>query len=207
MFLTLEAIAPMVLGAALLVFAAPIADKMRALSANRGVAAPKYRGILYVWPFRFIAMMLLAAGIWISTCGPSRHIMDKDKNRLNLLANGKLVQGKVTRAFYQHIKPVGWKVIYKFNIPDLGDDKTTYWGSAQGPRKYYGSLSTGDAVVVICDPLRPQVNCEIRYFLNHPHYRQTFADAGKLGLLDRFEGKCQMEQYSPGTWYEMQWQR
>ena len=207
MFLTVHSIVPIALGIIILLLAGRIADTIRRASLYQGLAAQKYRNILFVWPIRFAGIIALCFGFWISTCGPARHMMDKGENRLALLENGKVIRGEVTKAFYQHIMPAGWKVIYRFRVEDQGSNQTTYWGSAQGPKEYYAGLSSGDPVTIVYYPLKPKINCEIRYFLNHPGYRETFEEAGKLGLIDKFEDKCEIERYSFREWYRTQQQR
>jgi len=208
MFFDAYGLIPMAMGAVVTVFAGRIADAMRSMPEQHWLTAPRFRGLLWVWPTRFGGILCLVFGFLIAASGPSRKIMDKDVNRILLLENGKITKGEVTKKSYQFIASSGWKVVYKFAVKDPeGNEEKLYWGSAQGPRKYYGSLSGGDSVTIIYQPSNPKVNYEIRYFLNNPNYRTTFKKAGKLQLLKKFVGDYDVADYSSEQWYRLQRQR
>ena len=205
MFLNVSSLVTIFLGLVIFLGASQISDVTRHLADNKGLAAPKYRSLLYVWPTRVMGIILICFGIWSATSGPPRSMMGKDKNRIVLLENGKIISGEVVRRFYQHLAPAGWKVIYKFQIEDLSDDnEETYWGSIQGPFKYYTSLSKGDPITIIYYPVNPKINCEIRCFLNNPSYRKTFKKAGKFNLLEKFSKEYKIENYTYKEWYNQQ---
>jgi hypothetical protein len=126
-----------------------------------------------------------------------------------LLEDGKITLGEVFKSGYQRFGlRKSYRLIYKFKAkePSTSEEKT-YWGSAEGPTKYYAGLAAGDTVEVIYGSLNPKINCEIREFLNNPNYRQTFNKTGKLHLLDKFKDKYEMEDYSFEEWYKLQWQK
>jgi hypothetical protein len=135
-------------------------------------------------------------------------MMFKNENRLVLLEKGEITQGEVVKSFYGKLAPDGWKVLYKFNAekPLTGEEKT-YWGSAKGPKKYYANLPAGEPVTIIYYPSNPKINCEIKYMLNHPSYRITFQDAGKLALLDKYREEYDLEDYTLVGWYRLQRQK
>jgi hypothetical protein len=155
-------------------------------------------------------MGILAIVGFLEACidNPPRGTMNKDKNRLVLLEKGEITEGEVVKSFYQRLASEGWKVLYKINVenPVTGEEET-YWGSAQGPRKYYGSLSAGEPITVIYNPVNPKVNCEIKYMLNYPSYRRTFKNAGKLALLDKYRDEYEVEDYTLKEWFRLQRQK
>jgi len=204
MFFSIRSIVMIGLGVIILLFAGRISDVLRGLSKNSGLSADKYRSLLYVWPTRAMSIMLIGFGILEATSGPPQGLMKKDVNRIALLENGKIIKGEVTKIYYQHLASEGWKVIYKFitEEPDTNQEKT-YWGSAQGPKKYYINLCTGDPITIIYNPLNPEVNCEIRYFLNNPSYRYSFKKAEKLDLLDKYKNEYELEDYSFKEWFNL----
>ena len=129
--------------------------------------------------------------------------MRKDENRLVLLERGNITEGRIFKSWYDNYAPEGWMVLYNFKTSNPADGEAkTYWGSAHGPKKYYANLSEGDTATIIYNPSNPKINCEIYDFLNHPSYRNTFKEAGKLKLLDRFRDKYKFEDYSYLTWYD-----
>lgn len=165
----------------------------------------KFRNLLYIWPTRFMGIICLAFAFFIAGSGPGRAITKHDENRLVLLTEGQIVEGEVTKSFYQYLASEGWKIVYRFNAeePKTGKEKT-YSGSAQGPWQYYSRLFPGEPVTVIYHPLNPAINCEIKYFLNYPSFRNTFKAAGKLHLLDKFRNEYPIEDYSFKEWFRLQ---
>jgi hypothetical protein len=115
---------------------------------------------------------------------------------------------EVVRSFYQKLASEGWRVLYRINVQSPGTrQEKTYWGSAQGPKKYYGDLSPGEPLTIIYYPLNPKINCEIKYMLNHPNYRSTFKRAGKLDLLNEYRNEYELEDYTYVQWYRLQRQK
>lgn len=161
---------------------------------------------------KIVGVVLISAGIMVflvkNDRWPWRTLMVKDTNRIALLENGEITQGQVVKVYYQRGAPNGWTLDYNFLVEDpCTQEISTYEGSAQGPKKYYAYLSKGDPQTIIYWPVKPEVNCEIRYFLNHPDYRWTFKKAGKLKLLDKFRNKYEIEDYSTKEWFKLQWQK
>ncbi len=161
---------------------------------------------------KIIGFVLILAGITAflvkNDPWPWRTLMAKDSNRIALLENGAITQGKVVKVFYQEWAPSGWRLDYNFLAEDpCTQEIRAYVGSAQGPKKYYAHLSEGDQQTIIYWPVKPEVNCEIRYFLNDPSYRWTFKKAGKSKLLDKFRNKYEIEDYSTKEWCELMWQK
>lgn len=163
---------------------------------------------LSVWALRIIGLILLIFIFMYARSGPSMKVLKKDENRIELLKNGLIVKGKIIRVFYQLLASGGWKVIYEFYVENpLNHEKKKYYGSTQGPKKYYSSLSKGESIEVIYSPLNPNINCEIKCFLNHPSFRYSFNRNNKLKLLDKFKNKYEIEEISFKEWYELQRQR
>jgi len=193
-----------IIGMFFLLFAKPIVNFGLKNKQDSFFNRPIIRQIFLVWGFRAIGIMTI--GAFLHTCinHPYRGMMRKDENRLVLLERGKTTEGKVVKSWYDNYAPEGWEVLYNFKIFDSTDNKAeSYWGSANGPKKYYANLSKGDIVTVIYNPSNPKINCEIYYFLNHPSYRKTFRDAEKLKLLDRFRDEYKFEDYSYMKWYDL----
>jgi len=127
-----------------------------------------------------------------------------DEDRLVLLEQGEITEGKIVKCWYDKEAPAGWEVLYSFKISNPRDGKAkTYWGTAWGPKKYYADFSEDDSVMIIYNPLNPKMNCEIYFFLNNPNYRYTFREAGKLELLNKFrdEYRDMFENYSVMRWH------
>ena len=172
----------------------------------------KYQGfpnLPFINVMKFVGFALILAGIMVfllkNDPWPWRTLMVKDTNRIALLDNGEIIQGQVVKAFYQKWAPDGWRLDYNFLVEDpCTQEIRTYVGSAQGPKQYYAFLSKGDPQTIIYWPAKPEVNCEIRYFLNHPTFRRTFKKAGKLELLGKFKNKYPMENYSFKEWFKLQ---
>jgi len=70
MFFSINSVAPMVLGVALLLLAPRIADKILQISEERWFATPKFRNLFFVWPIRLMGIILLGFGFWILIGGP-----------------------------------------------------------------------------------------------------------------------------------------
>jgi hypothetical protein len=69
-------------------------------------------------------------------------MMGKDENLVALLERGKIIQADVTKAYYEHLAPAGWRVKYDFYTLDPSKrDNQFYWGRSQGPKSYYAHLS------------------------------------------------------------------
>ncbi len=158
---------------------------------------------------KIVGFVLILAGIMVflvkNDPWPWHTLIGKKKNRIALLENGKIIQGQVVKAYYQLWAPDGWTLDYNFFVEDpCTQEIRAYVGSAQGPRKYYAYLSKGDPQTIIYWPAKPEVNCEIRYFLNNPTFRWTFKKAGKLELLGKFKNKYPMEDYSFKEWFKLQ---
>ena len=165
---------------------------------------PIINKIFIVWTGWAIGIAAIAASFHICMDRPPRGMMKKAENRLVLLEEGKITQGKVVKRWYDNWAPAAWMVLYDFKILNSTDEEAkTYWGSARGPKKYYANLSEGESVTIIYNPSNPKINCEIYYFLNHPSYRNTFKDAGKLKFLDRFRDEYDFEDYSYMNWYDL----
>lgn len=161
---------------------------------------------------KIIGFVLILVGIIVflvkNDVWPWRTLMVKGTNRIALLENGAITKGQVVKVFYQEWAPSGWRLDYNFFAEDpCTQEIRAYVGSAQGPKKYYAHLSEGDPQTIIYWPVKPEVNCEIRYFLNDPSYRWTFKKAGKLKLLDKFRNKYEIEDYSTKGWCELMWQK
>lgn len=153
-------------------------------------------------------LCLLGLGIFCRDIWPWDTLMGKKENVLALLENGAITRGQVVDAYYQRARPAGWRLDYSFVAEDpCTQEIRAYVGSAQGPKAFYHALSPGDEVTVIYYPLQPEVNCEIRYFLNDPFYRQIFKKSGKLHLLDKFRDEFRIFDYSVKDWCRQQWEK
>lgn len=205
MFFNPNSVFLIIVGACFLIFAKTMTNLILKHSPKNRFTTSFSRSLLFAWPIRSMGIICLVFSLLIATSGPSRSIMDKDENIIALLENGTITKGEVTKRFYQHVAPAGWKIIYKFDAEAATTDgERAYWGSAQGPRKYYISLDENDPVTIIYNATNPKVNCEIRYFLNNPNYRHTFQKSGKLELLDMFKNEYEIEDYSFKEWYRLQ---
>lgn len=155
-----------------------------------------------------IAILILGIGMPKGDDWPWRSMITKDENLLALLENGTIVQGEVVRVYYRRAAPKGWSMDYKFVVEDpQAHKKETYVGRAQGPKKYFSGLSAGNPVTIIYWPVKPDVNCEIRYFLNNPSNKHVFKKAGKLELLNKFENQYEIEHYSFREWCKLKWEK
>jgi hypothetical protein len=164
---------------------------------------PIIRQIFLVWPVRFLGIAAICVFLYMGINRPWRGMMKKVENRLVLLEQGKVAEGRIVESWYDNWAPPAWMVLYNFKILNpLDGEEKTYWGSARGPKKYYANLSKGDTISIIYNPSNPKINCEMYYFLNHPSYRKTFKKAGKLKLLDRFRDEYKFEDYSEMSWYD-----
>lgn len=153
------------------------------------------------------ALIMICIGVFLikNDPWPWHTLMGKETNRIALLESGAITQGQVVKVYYQEWAPDGWTLDYNFLLEDpCTKEIRTYVGSAQGPKKYYAHLSEGDPQTIIYWPAKPEVNCEIRYFLNNPTFRSTFKKAGKLELLGKFKNKYPMENYSFKEWFKLQ---
>lgn len=205
MFFRFQSIIFMLIGIICLVFAKKIADFMLSFLQSHKFNKPPYKSLLYIWPIRFIGILCLGFSFLIFTSGPSSIFMNSDKIRIDLLERGETIQAKIQKCYFQHLAPEGWKVIYEFAVEDTETHKgKTFFGSSQGPKKYYYSLSEGDTLDVIYNPQNPNINCEVSCFLNHPSHRNTFEKAEKLNLLEKFRDHHKMEDYSFKEWYRQQ---
>lgn len=200
-----------VIGLICLLFARNIYNLLNILCTHFGftIGPSQPANLLYVWPLRIIGIISITFAFLFAISGPPMTKIRKDDNRIALLENGKIIKGEVIKKNYQLLASQGWKVIYKFYVEDPRTHKERiYYGAAQGPKKYYGSLSKGDSLTIIYNPVDPKVNCEIRYFLNHPSFRSTFERNNKLKLLlSKFGDKYEIEDYSFKEWYRLQWQK
>lgn len=205
MFFNPNSVFLIIVVACFLIFAKTMTNLILKHSPKNRFTTSFSRSLLFAWPIRSMGIICLVFSLLIATSGPSRSIMDKDENIIALLENGTITKGEVTKRFYQHVAPAGWKVIYEFDVkePIIGE-LNTYVGSSQGPKKYYMALSNGANITIIYDPCNPTLNCEISNFLNHPSHRHTFKKAGKLELLGKFRNKYPMEDYSFKEWFKLQ---
>jgi len=188
-----------------IVFAKKIADFMLSFLAGSKFNKRPYKSLLYIWPIRLVGVICLGFSLLIFFSGPSATYMNKDENRIVLLENGEIIEGKIQKCYFQRLAPEGWKVIYEFIFEDPKTHREkTFSGSSQGPKKYYYNLTKEDTLDIIYNPKNPNINCEVRHFINHPSYRDTFKKAGKLSLLDKFSDHYKMEDYSFKEWYRQQ---
>ncbi len=194
----------LIFGMFCLLFAKPIVNFGLKNKLDSFFSRPNIRQIFLVWPFRLLGVAAIGVFLYMGMNSPPRDMMNKDENRLVLLEQGKITEGMVVKSWFDNWAPPAWMVLYNFKTSNPADDEEeTYWGSARGPKKYYANLSEGDTVSIIYNPSKPKINCEIYYFLNHPSYRKTFRDAGKLKLLDRFRDEYKFEDYSYMKWYDL----
>jgi hypothetical protein len=208
MYFNVNAVVLAVFGVAFLVFGKHLANFVLSCSGRHKLTGPKYHGLLYIWPTRFMGVICLILGFLMAMSGPSQSSLKKTRNRLALLENGVLAKAEVVKVVFQQLAPAGWEVVYKFNAKDpVTEEEKAYVGSTQGPKKYYARLSKGDEIVVIYQPGEPKLNCEINCFLNSPSFRHTFKKASKLNLLDRFRNTFVIEEYSFEEWYRQQQKR
>ncbi len=205
LYFDLKSCVLIVMGLFFLFLAKDITNIMLKHCSNSKFTTSKFRNLLYIWPTRFMGVICLAFAFFIASSGPGQAMTKNDENRILLLEEGQIVQGAVTKSFYQYLASEGWKIVYTFNAeePKTGKEKT-YSGSAQGPWQYYSRLSTGEPVTIIYRPSDPAINCEIKYFLNYPSFRNTFKAAGKLHLLDKFRNEYPIEDYSFKEWFRLQ---
>ena len=203
MSLNTNSIVLFVLGTPLLIFAGPITKFMYRRAEDSWFDTPLRRSLFVRWPIRAIGIMCIVSAFMATRSIPDR--LNRDRNQLRLLEDGVIAQGEVKRAYYGIGAPAGWTVIYEFcPVHPQTDKLDNYAGFSKGPKKYYQRLSQGDAVTVIYDPCNPELNCEMRHFLNYPGFRNTFKKAGKLDLLDRFRGEYEIEDYTFKEWYREQ---
>ena len=204
-FFRLDLLPVLIFGIVAICFARKITNySLKSVSENSWIRIPIFREIFLVWTWRTIGTMAFVA--YISTClNNPPDTMRKEENRIVLLEQGVTTKGQVYKSWYAKLAPEGWTILYKFDIKDNPNGKTvTYWGDVDGPMDYYAPLSKGDSVTVIYLPENPKINCEIFHFLNHPCFRRTFKDAGKLQLLDKFRDEYEIKDYSLIQWYDLQ---
>ncbi len=155
-----------------------------------------------------LVLLIIGLGVFHRDIWPWHTLMGKKENIFALLEHGSLTKGQTVSVYYQRRAPEGWRLDYEFLAEDAcSHDAKTYVGSAQGPKHYYKNLSTGTPVTIIYLPMKPEVNCEIRYFLNNPVYRQMFERAEKSTLLTRFNQEYDVEDYSFKEWFRLQHQK
>jgi hypothetical protein len=162
-------------------------------------------GRFCIWCGRIIGIVAIAVFVFMSINNPDRGMMSNDKNLVELLEQGRTVEGKVLERWYDKWRPPAWMILYSFEVPNPKDNKlTTYYGSARGPKHYYASISKGDTITIIYEPNEPKINVEIYEFLNHPNYLWAFKKVGKLELFDKFRDKYKdkFENYPLLQWYE-----
>jgi hypothetical protein len=124
--------------------------------------------ITIVWTMRIIGIGLIAIFYFISINHPNREMMKNDENRIILLEQGKTVEGKVLKQWYDNWESSSWMILYSFEAPDSAGKLKTYYGSAKGPKSYYADLSKGDIVTIIYYFSKPEINCEMYEFLSNP---------------------------------------
>lgn len=165
---------------------------------------PLLRNLFFFLPVSAIGVMCFVVA-FVGSKGVRPHrTLKSDTARLLLLEKGVITQGTVNQAYYDEWAPSGWKVVYQFDAIDRETDQyKNYTGSSQGPERFYKG-STGSSIAVIYDPCNPELNCEIRCFLNQPSFRDTFKKAGKLHLLDKFRDQYEVESYTYKEWYRQQ---
>jgi hypothetical protein len=156
-----------------------------------------------IWSLRFGGIIGIVVAFSILTWGPSTSIINKKVNRLSLLEQGKITEGRIDKLSYRRS---GWAVVYQFeaNTP-ASDQKKIYWGASYGPKTYYNAK--GEAINVIYLPSNPRINYEIKSFLNNPSFRYTFKQADKLELLNKYRDKYPVENYSFDEWWKLQEQK
>jgi hypothetical protein len=197
----IECIPLIIIGMIFIVFAKKISNAILSFLPNHRFNKQPYKSLLYIWPIRLMGVMCLVFAFIFFGGIPD---YDSNRARLVLLEKGQITEAQVEKVIYRKLAPEGWEVVYKFSAKDpKTNTKRLYDGSSQGPKSYY-HFSKGDAVEVIYNPQNPKINCEIKRFLNHPSYRNTFEKAGKLQLLGRFKNKYELETYTFHEWYSLQ---
>jgi hypothetical protein len=167
-------------------------------------------GIATILTVVIIAIWTIADFYSWSIDQPYRGMMNDNKTLVGLLEQGRTIEGKILKRWYQEGRPPGWEIFYSFEVPNPKDGKLEiYYGSACGPKNYYGSLSKGDTITIIYYPAEPKINSEIYEFLNDPNYRWVFKQTGKLELFNKFRDKYKdkFENYADITWWYNQSRR
>ena len=197
-----------ILGIFFIILAAKATKRISRFSPESRFNTPLLRNLFFFLPISAIGVMCFISAFVVSKGVPMHRNLKSDKGRLLLLERGVIAQGTVRKVFFREWAPMGWKVVYEFDVsdPKTGQPKN-YTGSSQGPKKYYSHLSEGQVVTVIYDPCNPNLNCEIRRFLNKPSFRRTFKRKGKIHLLDKFKDEYEIESYAYKEWYELQWEK
>ncbi len=173
---------------------------------NSFFSIPIINKIFIVWTARAVGVFAIGVFIYMSIDRPYRMMMKKTENQLVLLEKGQVATGTVAKdSWYDKWAPPAWMILYNFEIEpnSANEEAKVYWGSAYGPKDYYSNFSKGDPVKIIYNPANPKINCELYDFVNYPHYRKTFREAGKLGLLDKFKDEIKVEDYSYMKWYRL----
>lgn len=171
---------------------------------------PIINKIFVVWTGWAMGIGAIGIFYFMSLDNPYRGMMKKTENRLVLLEQGEIAEGKILKCWFDNWAPPAWMILYNFNASKPGTAETkTYWGTARGPKKYYAKFSPDDTVKIMYNPAKPKINCEIYYFLNNPNYRYTFKKAGKLESLDKFRDEYgdKFEDYSIMGWHNQANQR
>lgn len=130
---------------------------------------------------------------------------DRKKGSDDLMAltcRGLVTEAEVRKCYFQRIASSGWKIEYVFFVKDH-----PYAGSAQGPRRYYGSAKPGDTVKVVYDPADPRRNCEIRYLVQEPSIRrihEKLKDPTAKKRVSDLRKIAGFQKYSFNQWYAEQ---
>jgi len=202
-FFNISLVPFLIFGICVFLLAKPLGNWQIKKSPHSFFSIPIINKIFIIWTSRAIGFAAICIFLIMGMNRPWRGMMEKEVNRLILLEEGKITEGKIVKRWYDDWAPSAWMVLYDFEISDPANDKAkTYWGSARGPKNYYANLSEGDSVSIIYYQSKPKINCEMYYFLNHPSYRKTFRETGKLELLNRFRDEYKFEDYSYMTWYD-----
>jgi hypothetical protein len=169
----------LIIGSLLLTFASSITNFALKREPPGSILHIKiFRNIFCLWMIRSIGVACIVTSFQIAKDNPTGSIMNKNKNIITLLENGEIVQATVIKSWYGEWAPAGWRIFYQFAAQNTETgDKNTYWGRTYGPKKYYADLSPGDSIFVIYYPTKPQINSEIKTFLNHPSHRHVFKEA------------------------------
>lgn len=189
-------------GLFLLLFATKITKLIFNLTPKSRFNTSVLRIVFVTVPLWAIGIMCFFSSFIISKSVPS--VLKKDRDILLLFETGIITQGKVEKVFYQIGAPAGWKVIYEFEANKEDGPYGVYVGSSQGPKKFFNSLSEGSDISVIYARGKPELNCEIMTFLNHPGFRQRLKKKDKLSVLDRFRNEYKIENYTYRGWYSQQ---